>query len=369
MRNKLALLIGVILCLSSCGKNYTYRIEGKLSNLEDQVVYAVFEKEDYKVVDTVECKKNGQFVIEQSTEGFNSVTIYFENRSRWITAYLKPGDNISITGDANYPMLLQVKGGKTNDRLTAVRKQLSPLLKEYTELSNKLNKNHNSMDETDIASRISNINIELDERVAGFIKEHPDEEVSVILIHMFFTEPEDTRRMDELLALLDPQLKSFYLVRELEQFSARAKRTAIGAEAPGFTLKDIYGTPVSLDSFPNKYLLLTFTAPWCDMCQTEDLYLDQVAASYPKEEVDILLISLDSHPDEVRKVLDKDSIKWNLVTDSAGQATTLLDLYNVSALPRCFLIDEDGIILLKTENGMEIKQTLEKLFKEKEEEE
>ena len=38
---------------------YVYRIEGELSNLEDQTVYAVFEKDNYKVVDTVVCTKPG----------------------------------------------------------------------------------------------------------------------------------------------------------------------------------------------------------------------------------------------------------------------------------------------------------------------
>ena len=79
----------------------------------------------------------------------------------------------------------------------------------------------------------------------------------------------------------------------MQEYSTRAKRTALGAEAPGFNVKNIYGTPVSLDSFPKKYLLLAFTAPWCDMCQTEDLYLDEVAMKYPKEKVDMLLVSLD----------------------------------------------------------------------------
>lgn len=90
----------------------------------------------------------------------------------------------------------------------------------------------------------------------------------------------------------------------------------MGAEAPDFSVRNIYGNTVSLDSFPQKYLLLTFTAPWCDMCQTEDLYLDKVAMKYPKDQLDILLVSLDDNPDNVRDVLKKDSIAWNLVTDS-----------------------------------------------------
>jgi len=351
--------------MCSCGGDYIYQIEGKLTNLGDSVVYAVFEKEDYKIVDTVFCTKPGQFEIKQNEEGFRSVTIFFENRSRWITAYLEPGKKVSISGDALYPLLLQVKGGKINDDLSAVRKTLSPLLKELTDLSYQLNKKSQNTDqEMGIASQIANVNIQLSEKVMAHIKDHPDEQASVILIQMFFSQPDDTRKMDELLALLDPQLKSFFLVRELEQYSARAKRTALGAEAPGFSVENIYGDKVSLNSFPDRYLLLAFTAPWCDMCQTEDLYLDQVATKYPKEEVDILLISLDDTQGEVRQLINKDSIQWNLVTDSAGQATMLLDLYNVNALPRCFLIDEEGKILLKTENGMEIKQTLEKLLDE-----
>ena len=364
MIKKLALIIGVLLCLSSCGKDVAYQIEGKLSHLEDQTLYAVFEKDDYKLVDTITCEKPGHFELKQLEGGFNCVTLFFENKERWVTLYLEEGVNITVSGDARYPLLLQIKGGKTNDKLSDIRKEVAPLFKELSDLSDQLNNEagSNTIEETDIASRMANVNLQLSEYAMAYIKEHPDEEASVVLIQLFFSDPDDTRKMDELLALIDPQLKSFYLTRELEQYSARAKRTMLGAEAPDFTVKDIYGKSISLDSFPKKYLLLAFTAPWCDMCQTEDLLLDQVAMQYPKEKLDILLVSLDDNSGEVRKVLQKDSIAWNLITDSAGQATQLIDLYNVNALPRCFLIDEEGKIIMKTENGVEIKQTLETLF-------
>ena len=346
MIKKLALIIGFIICLSSCGKDYVYRIEGELSNLEDQTVYAVFEKDNYKVVDTVVCTKPGQFQIDQNEAGFHCVTIFFADKEHWVTAYLEPGETVKITGDANSPLLLQVKGGRTNDKLTAFKKKIAPLLTELTNLSNSLNSKdlNDTIEETDIAARLANVNMQLSEEAIRYVKENPDEEVSVVLIQSFFSDPDDTRKIDELLALL--------------------KRTALGAEAPDFSVRNIYGNTVSLDSFPQKYLLLTFTAPWCDMCQTEDLYLDKVAMKYPKDQLDILLVSLDDNPDNVRDVLKKDSIAWNLVTDSAGQAAMLIDLYNVSVLPRCFLIDEDHKILMKTENGIEIKQTLENLFED-----
>ena len=363
------LTIGILLSLVSCGGNVAYQIEGKLTNLEDHTVYAVFENEDIKVVDTITCEKPGQFLIQQKQGDFREVTLFFEGKTRWVTAFLEGEGKITISGDINYPTLLKVKGGRINDRLSSMKKELAPLLKERADLARKLHGDKQNRDsvniaieDTDIASRLANIHYLLEEKVTDLVKKNSKEEASVVLIRTYFMRPDDTRQMDEQLAVLDPKLKDFYLVPKLEEYSTRAKRTALGAQAPDFKVKNIYGKPVSLDSFSKKYLLLAFTAPWCDMCQTEDLYLDKVAMKYPKDKLDMLLISLDEDSKEVRQVLAKDSIAWNLVTDSAGQATMLVDLYNVSALPRCFLIDEEGKIVLRTDNGVEIQQTLEKLI-------
>ncbi len=81
------------------------------------------EKDNYKVVDTVTCTKQGQFQIDQNEAGFHCVTIFFADKEHWVTAYLEPGETVKITGDANSPLLLQVKGGRTNDKLTAFKKK------------------------------------------------------------------------------------------------------------------------------------------------------------------------------------------------------------------------------------------------------
>lgn len=361
---KILLIISTILFLSSCGGDIAYRIEGKLDNLGEQTIYAVFESEDRSLTDTVVCEKPGQFKIEQPLEGFNQVTLFFENQSSWFTVYLEPGVKVSVSGDVRYPILLQAKGGKLNNELSAIRKKTASLLKEQTDLFARLNRSNgaNSMDGNEIASRLQNVNHQLSEEALAYIKDNPSQQASVVLIQTFFTNPDDTRKLDELLIALDPQLKDFYIVKELEQYSMRAKRTALGAEAPNFTVKNVYGETVRLESFHDKYLLLTFTAPWCDMCQTDDLYLDEIDSLYSKDDLDQLLVSLDDDMEGVHQLLKNDSIQWNLVTDSAGQAAMMIDLYNVNALPRCFLVDEERKIILKTEDGIEVKQTLEKLI-------
>ena len=353
-----------MLCLAACSKDYTYRIEGKLSHLTEPTVYAVFENEQEKKVDTLLCADNGTFELEEQIDGVHSVTLFFEGRSRWVTAYLEPGTTVSIEGDAQSPLLLQVKGGKINDRLAAFKKKQADLFNEMSTLTQQLGEKANTVEQTDAAARLADVNLRLSEEAAAYVKAHPGEEASVVLLQTSFADPDDTRKIDELLALLDPRLNDFYLVRELEQFSIRSQRIALEAEAPDFTVKNIYGKSMSLDSFANRHLLLAFTAPWCDMCQTEDLSLDEVAMRYSTDQLAILLVSLDDQPASVRESVAKDSIPWNVVTDSAGQAMQLIDLYNVSVLPRCFLIDEEKRIIMKTDNEVEIRQTLERLIAE-----
>ena len=200
MIRHLLLVVGVIVSLSSCGGDVAYRIEGKLTNLEDQTLYAVFENEDIKVVDTVTCEKPGEFLID---------------KTHWVTAYLEKGEKVTITGDADYPAMLRVRGGRINDRLSAIKKEMAPLLKEQADLIRQLNKKNrenvnSSIEGTDMASRLANVNHLLNEEAAAAIKKYPDEEASVILIQHYFNHPDDTRQMDELLAVLSPKLNDFY---------------------------------------------------------------------------------------------------------------------------------------------------------------
>lgn len=359
----LVFLSAVLLC--SCGSNAVYRIEGKLTNLEDPLVYIVYEGNGDKLIDSVVCVSPGKFAAELNQEGFYSATIYLENRTKYKTVFLEPGQKITITGDARYPLLLQVKGGKINDDLSAFYKKIAPLQKKRIDLIEALRaKDEVGAGDTDMAAKLTNLNHQVEESVMAYICDNPQKEASAVLIQAYFIIPDDTRKLDELLAVLDPKLNDFYLVKEMMEYSTRAKRTALGAEAPDFSVKSIYGRPFSLDSLHSEYKLLAFVAPWCEMCQTNMLYLDQVSSKYKEEDVDVLLVSLDEDPMEVRTFLKQDTISWNVVTDSANQATMLLDLYNVNAIPRCFLIDEAGKIILKTDNGAGILQALRTLLDE-----
>lgn len=357
-------IIAVLLGFTACSDKVAYQIEGKIFNLKDPTIYVVFENESGKLIDTLTCKTDGKFEIKEKEGNYNTATLFLENRTQWSTIFLEKGKKVKISGDAQYTNLFHIKGGSDiNGKLSDMRNASINLWKEQSDLIRKIEKSaSNPIEESDLMAKLTNVNHQLEEQAVTYIKKHPDEAVSLALIQYFFTNPDDTREVDELLALISSDLREHYIYKSLEEYSERAKRTSIGAEAPTFKVKNLHGKEVNLANISGRYILLAFSAPWCEMEKPGEPYLNQIAAKYLSEDLNMIVITLDENSDKVRHLVKKDSIQWNLVTDSAGQASALIDLYNVSELPSCYLIDQDKKILLKTENNLEIRDTLEELL-------
>ncbi|MDR0756883.1 MAG: TlpA family protein disulfide reductase [Tannerella sp.] len=346
--------------LAACKEKMAYRVKVDLDNLPEQTLYVVFESADLKIVDTLAYDGRSACVINQAVEGFRTLTLYYNNQTQWITVYLEPYVKMTVTGDARYPQLAEIKGGEINEMLSLFRKGVAPLLKEQADLMrNNFGKEQMADNST---SRLANISHELHIQAEAFIRKYPDRKVSAILIGEYFSDPENPLFTDELLAVLDEQLDDFYVVKEIKTFSRKAKRTIVGAQAPDFSVRDIYGKTYDATSFNNSYCILAFVSMWEDMCHTKDLFLDELIEVFSENSVNVVLICLDENPEAIRKAMAKDTVHWNVVTDSAGQAIEMIDTYNVSSIPMCYLIGRTGNIVLKTDNGIELKQKLDELI-------
>ena len=330
--------------------------------MDNETLYAVYESSDGNYIDTITCNEKGEFFTSyELNDNINAVTIYYNNRKQWFSVYPEVGKAVHVKGDANYPQILQIKGGRTNNKLSEFKKKAVVLLKEQTDIFD--NKNEYSVSNREATAQLANINIELKRIAQNFISKNTDEEASAILISEYFSHPDEIEQTEEMLSLLSSDLDDYYIVKNLRTQINKAKITMSGAMAPQFNVTNIYGQTFNTDSLLNKNFILSFTASWCEMCQTDMMMLSDIATDYSKDSIEILLISLDNNIPEIRDILSKDSIKWNFVADSAGQAINLFDTYNVNSLPNCFLIDKEGVIKLKTNNGLELKQAVDEIMK------
>ena len=356
-------ILGIMFLLLSCDDKNFYEIEGNLSNLQDVTLFVVFESPDMLKIDTVITNEKGNFFVyhESEDEDIQTITFYYHDRNEWFMVYPELGQKIQIKGDARYPQLLQIRGGRINDKLSQFKKKATPLLKQISEMQN-FGFESSSMSDRKVML-IPSLNLEIQKSVQDFITKNPEERASAVLISEYFTDPEEFELTESMLQILSPELNDFFIVRNIRKEIEKAKTTQKGAKAPDFRVTNIHGKTYTVDSLANKHFILAFTALWCDLCKTEVLMLDKIAEKYEKDALEILLISLDDDLEDIKEMLQQDSIQWNLVVDTAGQSIRLFDVYNVNSLPKCFLIDDNGIILLNTKNGDELRQTVEEILK------
>jgi peroxiredoxin len=360
MLKKFIYAVMTVLLLAACKERMVYQVKVDLDNLQEQILYVVFESADLKLVDTLSYDGKNACVINQEVEGFRTLTLYYDNQTQWITVYLEPYVKVTVTGDARYPELAEVKGGEINEMLSLFKKNAAPLLKEQADYARNDSKKEEMM--AGNTFRLVNDNHELHLQAEAFIRKYPDKKASAILIKEYFSDPETPLFIDELLSVLGEQLDDFYVVKEIKAFSEKTKKTIVGAQAPDFSVRDIYGKTYDATSFGKNYYILAFVSMWADMCHTRDLFLDELMKTLPKDSVDVVLICLDENPKEVRTATAGDAVRWSIVADSAGQAIDLIDIYNVATIPQCYLIDKTGKIALKTDNGIELKQKLDELI-------
>jgi thiol-disulfide isomerase/thioredoxin len=113
-------------------------------------------------------------------------------------------------------------------------------------------------------------------------------------------------------------------------------------EQVDFTLTDIDGARVSLESLRGQVVLLSFWATWCTPCKEEIPILEELYAKYKEQGLAILLINVDS-PDktsEAKAYLRSIHTKMTPLFDPDSGTTSFL---NPSfEFPFNLLVDREG---------------------------
>jgi thiol-disulfide isomerase/thioredoxin len=114
---------------------------------------------------------------------------------------------------------------------------------------------------------------------------------------------------------------------------------------PAFLVNDINGNPISTAAWKGKVVLLNFWATWCPPCRAEVPMLVDLATRY-KDRVQILGISLDDGPQEVKAFVKDEGINYPVAMASRD---ILAEFGGVPALPTLFVVDPDGNVVQKHE--------------------
>lgn len=115
-----------------------------------------------------------------------------------------------------------------------------------------------------------------------------------------------------------------------------------GDLAPDFTLETIEGEEVKLSDYRGQKVLLNFWATWCPPCRAEMPDMQKFHES--DDEAVILAVNLtetEKSATGVEQFLDEYGITFTVLSD---KNTVVSNMYEAQALPKSFLINEDGTI-------------------------
>lgn len=116
----------------------------------------------------------------------------------------------------------------------------------------------------------------------------------------------------------------------------------VGSPAPGFTLPNLNGEEISLESFRGKAVLMNFWATWCGPCRHEMPSLEALYQKYKDRGFVVLGVSVDDEGWEpIRGFLKAVPVSFPIVLDKEQKVT---ETYETFRIPETYLINPKGEI-------------------------
>lgn len=140
----------------------------------------------------------------------------------------------------------------------------------------------------------------------------------------------------------------------------RTRHLAVGKPAPDLTMPDPDGENHSLSDLRGKYVLLTFTAAFSNICIDDAKALVPIYNRFQPKGFEIYNVAIDEYREEWERYIQETQAPWIHVSDLLGQRSTAFDKYVALEYPMTYLINPEGIIIDKFLFPEDVEKTLAK---------
>ena len=359
----------IALTLPSCKKgNPKVIIKGDISNLEVPYVLATHFSADTFAIDTIKVSGKGHFRYAVPIDTLTSFTLYFNNFNSSTVVFADKGQKITLTGDADLPDLIQVKGNEINEDLSIFKKENSALLEQRSQIINNSKKDEKRekvigvLNEADKIAKINSLNHELMQRAETFIKANPEKMASVILINEFFRDNENPQSLERALGYLKGNALESPLAADLKIYLEELKQSAEGAYIPYFQLTDLQNKTILSSDFKGKYLLISFLSAGDNESREAIRILKKEYKQLNKDSVKFMSIYIDSDVYPI-SAIKNDSIPWTTVAEKKSWASDIVKTFHVEFVPYNILITPDGKIKNRNISAIDISKSIKEEVK------
>ena len=187
------------------------------------------------------------------------------------------------------------------------------------------------------------INADMKKVKEDYIRQHPDEDISVYLLSDLGKEAGDLLDLIGEKAQNGPMAPLYKAMKEaIAQQKAREearKNMVEGAVAPDFTLKDLQGKDLTLSSLRGKYIVLDFWGSWCGWCIKGIPDMKKYYEKY-KDRMEILGVDCRDTEEKWKAAVEKYELPWLHVRNT--DETDITVKYGIQGYPTKIVIDPEG---------------------------
>ncbi|NCB24010.1 MAG: DUF4369 domain-containing protein [Bacteroidia bacterium] len=348
------LIYSFILCSAiSCRHEDGTFIKGRITNLQSPFILASYLSADTLTIDTITTDNKGRFSYRSHIDTLTTFSLYLNNYESTAVVFANKGEKIQVDGDAKLPDLIKVTGNEINDDLTSFKTSNVDLLTQRGQLLIHLGKEKesdtvtgNSLTIQDELVQLNLLNHELTLKAEEFIKEHPTQLSSLILINNFFTNSDNPQALERVLDYMQGEVVETQFAQRLRSYSKKINLSAEGAPMPYFMLKDKDEKDVYSHDFQGKYLLLSFVSTAGVESRETVSLLKNAYAKVNKDSVAFVTVYIDSDMYPINYAVN-DSIPWVVVPEKKSWGSDIVESLNVQFIPFNMLITPDGIIKVR----------------------
>lgn len=203
------------------------------------------------------------------------------------------------------------------------------------------------------------------EEAMGKIKD--EEIVTGFLMTLYFSEMDEEKKNQYYERIMNDYPNS-EAAKMLEYFAPRDSKIKAGVAVPDFKVINLDEPDKNFSNIDmyGKIYMIDFWATWCGPCIAEMDNLHKAYGLYKDKGFQIISLSFDSSPDDVKKFREKKyKMPWLHSFVDGGFGSELAASFEVKGIPKPILVNKDGTILAVDAplRGKNLFLTLEKIFK------